>query len=65
MPLAAVMWRRLQHIALRIVSLDAYCTIIVQRDLHGDWVAWIEIGSPSPERLHKASKTAPRVQVSS
>ena len=36
---------------------------LVQRDLRGDWVAWIEIGSPSPERLHKASKAAPRVAV--
>jgi uncharacterized protein YaeQ len=36
---------------------------LVQRDLRGDWVAWIEIGSPSPERLHKASKVAPRVVV--
>jgi uncharacterized protein YaeQ len=36
---------------------------LVQRDLRGDWVAWIEIGSPSPERLHRASKVAPRVVV--
>src|SRR4051812_30463023 len=36
---------------------------LVQRDLRGDWVAWIEIGSPSAERLHKASKLAPRVVV--
>jgi uncharacterized protein YaeQ len=36
---------------------------LVQRDLRGDLVAWIEIGSPSPERLHKASKAAPRVVV--
>lgn len=36
---------------------------LVQRDLRGDWVAWIEVGSPSAERLHKASKVAPRVVV--
>jgi uncharacterized protein YaeQ len=36
---------------------------LVQRDLRGDLVAWIEIGSPSPERLHKASKASPRVVV--
>ena len=36
---------------------------LVQRDLRGDLVAWIEIGSPSPDRLHKASKAAPRVAV--
>ena len=36
---------------------------LVQRDLRGDLVAWIEIGSPSPDRLHKASKLAPRVVV--
>jgi uncharacterized protein YaeQ len=36
---------------------------IVQRDLRGDLQAWIEIGSPSPDRLHKAAKLAPRVAV--
>ena len=36
---------------------------IIERDLRGDIVAWIEIGSPSPERLHKASKRSPRVVV--
>jgi uncharacterized protein YaeQ len=36
---------------------------LVQRDLRGDWVAWIEIGSPTPDRLHKATKLAPRVVV--
>lgn len=33
------------------------------RDLVGNLQAWIEVGSPSPERLHKASKAAPRVLV--
>jgi len=36
---------------------------LVQRDLRGDWVAWIEVGAPSPDRLHKATKLAPRVVV--
>jgi uncharacterized protein YaeQ len=36
---------------------------IVQRDLRGDLKAWIEVGSPSPDRLHKATKLAPRVVV--
>jgi uncharacterized protein YaeQ len=36
---------------------------IIQRDLRGDLQAWIEIGSPSPDRLHKATKLAPRVVV--
>jgi uncharacterized protein YaeQ len=36
---------------------------IVQRDLRGDLQAWIEVGSPSPDRLHKATKVAPRVAV--
>ena len=36
---------------------------LIQRDLRGDVIAWIEIGAPSPERLHKASKASPRVAV--
>ena len=36
---------------------------ILQRDLRGDLQAWIEIGSPSPDRLHKAAKLAPRVAI--
>ena len=36
---------------------------LVQRDLRGDLLAWIEIGAPSPDRLHKATKAAPRVVV--
>ena len=36
---------------------------LVQRDLRGDLVAWIEIGSPTPDRLHKACKASPRVAV--
>jgi len=33
------------------------------RDAAGNLRAWIEIGTPSTERLHKASKAAPRVVV--
>jgi uncharacterized protein YaeQ len=33
------------------------------RDLQGNLRAWIEVGSPSAERLHKASKASPRVIV--
>jgi uncharacterized protein YaeQ len=33
------------------------------RDLQGNLRAWIEIGVPSADRLHKASKASPRVVV--
>lgn len=36
---------------------------LVQRDLRGDLVAWIEVGHPTPDRLHKASKGCGRVVV--
>ena len=36
---------------------------VVVRDLTGSLRAWIEIGSPDAERLHKASKASPRVVV--
>ena len=36
---------------------------IVARDLRGDLTAWIEVGSPSPERLHKATKLGARVAI--
>ncbi len=36
---------------------------IVQRNLRGELQAWIEVGAPTPQRLHKASKAAPRVVV--
>src|SRR6478609_6477114 len=36
---------------------------LVQRDLRGDLTAWIEVGSPTPDRLHKAAKAARRVVV--
>ncbi len=33
------------------------------KDLQGTTQAWIEIGNPSPERLHKATKAVRRVAV--
>jgi uncharacterized protein YaeQ len=36
---------------------------LVQRNLRGELMAWIEVGSPTPDRLHKAAKAAPRVVV--
>lgn len=34
-----------------------------QHDLTGRLLAWIEIGAPSPDRLHKAAKATDRVAV--
>ncbi|MEO6878283.1 MAG: YaeQ family protein [Gemmatimonadaceae bacterium] len=36
---------------------------VVVRDLTGALQAWIEVGAPDADRLHKASKAAPRVAV--
>jgi uncharacterized protein YaeQ len=36
---------------------------ILQHNLQGDVLAWIEIGSPSALRLHRASKTGARIVV--
>src|ERR1700743_2038524 len=36
---------------------------IALRDLTGAWRAWIDVGAPSAERLHRASKASPRVAV--
>lgn len=36
---------------------------LVQRDLRGDLIGWFEVGAPSPDRLHKATKLARRVVV--
>ena len=33
------------------------------RDLQGSLLLWMEVGTPSAERLHKASKASPRVVV--
>ncbi len=34
-----------------------------QHDLRGDLQAWIEVGTPSTDRLHKASKSGARIVV--
>jgi len=36
---------------------------IFVRDLTGVLTTWVDIGLPEPERLHRASKAAPRVAV--
>jgi uncharacterized protein YaeQ len=36
---------------------------VMIRDLTGQLMAWVDVGLPSPERLHRASKAAPRVAV--
>ena len=36
---------------------------VAVRDLTGRLRAWIDVGTPSPERLHRAAKQAPRVAV--
>jgi uncharacterized protein YaeQ len=42
---------------------DTEAPALAVRDLTGLLQAWIEIGTPEPARLHKASKAAPRVAV--
>ena len=42
---------------------DANEPTIAVRDLTGTMTAWIDIGTPDAERLHKASKAAARVAV--
>jgi uncharacterized protein YaeQ len=42
---------------------DADDPPIAVRDLTGAMQAWIDIGTPSADRLHRASKTCPRVVV--
>jgi uncharacterized protein YaeQ len=36
---------------------------VLVRDLTGRITAWIEVGAPTPERLHRGSKAAPRCAV--
>ena len=36
---------------------------VLVRDLTGQVTAWIEVGAPSPERVHKAAKLAPRTAI--
>ena len=42
---------------------DADEAPIAIRDATGALLAWIDVGTPSPERLHRAAKAAPRVVV--
>ena len=42
---------------------DADDPPIAVRDLTGAMQAWIDVGTPSVERLHRASKASPRVVV--
>jgi len=42
---------------------DADEPALLIRDLTGVMTAWIDVGTPDAARLHKASKTAPRVVV--
>ena len=68
---ARVLARALEHGVTGLSSLefskggvsDDSEPALVQRDLTGVLVAWIEIGSPTPDRLHKATKAARRVAV--
>ena len=36
---------------------------VLVRDAHGGFRAWIDVGSPSAERVHRAAKLAPRVAL--
>jgi uncharacterized protein YaeQ len=64
--IARVLARALEHgegVAFgRGISTDDEPALLA-RDLRGDLLAWIDVGSPSIERLHKASKTGARVAV--
>ena len=42
---------------------DATDPAITVKDLTGAWKSWVEVGNPDAGRLHRASKTAPRVAV--
>jgi uncharacterized protein YaeQ len=42
---------------------DADDPALAVRDMTGALRAWIDVGTPSAERLHRASKSAPRVAV--
>ena len=69
----------LRHVLLRVLAYacshepglafskgglaDAEEPALSVRDATGRMLAWIDVGSPSAERLHKASKACPRVLV--
>lgn len=42
---------------------DTDLPALLRQDLTGAWLAWIEVGAPEAARLHRATKTAPRVAV--
>jgi uncharacterized protein YaeQ len=42
---------------------DAEEAAVTVRDPTGRLLAWIDVGSPSAERLHKATKASPRVSI--
>jgi uncharacterized protein YaeQ len=52
-----------EGIALSRGLSDTAEPAILVRDLTGAITSWIEVGAPDAERLHKASKAAPRVAV--
>jgi uncharacterized protein YaeQ len=66
------LWTRLLAYALEFTSgiefsrgglSDPDEPAIAVRDLTGTLRAWIEVGTPDAERLHRAAKAAPRVAV--
>ena len=63
---ARVLARALEHAAGLEFSKGGVSSdepALVERDLTGALRAWIEVGAPSPERLHKATKACGRVVV--
>ncbi len=64
---ARVLARTLEHAEGLVFSKggvsDDTEPAMVQRNLRGELQAWFEVGSPTPDRLHKATKAARRVVV--
>lgn len=52
-----------EGLALSSGLSDPDAPALAVRDLTGQLVSWIEIGTPEVARLHKAAKAAPRVAV--
>lgn len=44
-----------------IAAVDEPAVLV--RDLTGQLQAWIEVGAPDPERIHRAAKRAPRMAI--
>lgn len=65
------LWTRVLAYAMEYTDGIAFTTglstpnepAIWVRDMTGKLQAWIEVGTPDAERLHKAAKAAPRVAV--